>query len=119
MPVIMMDEDKSKYDVVNGDSDEENIEYYAVNGDTDADGFGADNARTNNAGTDNAGDNIDVTDAYDGDVGSNDNGDSNDTDAQHDPALLSSVVQRYLALDLYEFMVMTMLWDIIEKGSRK
>ena len=61
MPVIMMDEEKSEYDVVNGDSDEDNIEYYAVNGDTDEDGFGADNARTNNAGTENDDDFIDAT----------------------------------------------------------
>ena len=119
MPVIMTDEDNSEYDSVNGDADEDNSVYDAVNGDTDADRFGADNNRTNNAGTYNVNADIDTTDTDDGDAGYNDNGDPNDTDAQHETDFLSSVVQSCLALDLYVFMVMTLLWDLRATSSRK
>ena len=47
--------------------DAENIEDDALNGDTGTDIFGADNDRTNNARTYNYDDDIDATDADDGD----------------------------------------------------
>ena len=114
-----MDADNSEYDSVNGDANEENSEDDAINGETDADSFGAENVRTNNSGIYNANDDIDTTDVGDGDAGSNDNGDPNDTDAQHDADFLSSVVQCCLALNLYAFMGMTLLWYLIAMSSRK
>ena len=105
IPVIMMDSDNS--------------EDVAVNGDTDLDSFGTENSRINNAGIDNADDDIDANEYDDGDADSNDFCDPNDTDAQHEPVFLSNVVHSFLAIDLYAFMGMTLLWDIIEMSSRK
>ena len=114
-----MDAGNSEDDAVNCDADEDNSEDDVINDDTDADSFGNDNYRTNNAGTDNADDDIDATDVDDGDDGSNGNSDLNDIYDQNDPALMSSLLQRYLSPDLYAFMGMTLLWDIIVTRSKK
>ena len=119
MLVIMMGVDNIEDDAVNGDVDEDNSENDAINGDTDVYSFGSDNARTNNAGTDNSDDDIDATDADDGYSGSNDNGDLNDIYYQHEPDFLSIVVHSCLALDLYVFTGMNLLWELRAMSSRK
>ena len=83
---------------VNDDGDADNREDYSVNGETDADYFGDNNARSINAGTYNSYNDLYTTDADDYDSGSNENGDPDDTGSQHDPTLLSDVVQCFLDL---------------------
>ena len=95
------DDEKSEDDSLNSDDNGDNIKNYPINGDTDADGFGTDNTRANNVGADKSDDDINAADTNAADAGSNENGDPDDTDAQHEPSLLSGVFHSCLALVMF------------------
>ena len=97
MLLIMMDSDNSEDNTVNGDSGAYKNKDYALIGDTDADGFCA---RSNSVSTYNTGDDIDAadTDADNSYAVYNGNCDPYDTNAQHFPTVLSSVVHRCLSI---------------------